>query len=380
MDAQPLVSVLMPAYNLASFLPAAIESVLAQTYPHIELVIVNDGSTDNTLAICQSYATIDSRIAIFSQQNRGLPAARNVGIKKSKGAYICLLDADDCMDKYKVEKQLLVLQQNPDIDIVYTAISLIDEKGKFLGEIHDQDYSPENLKIQMFFRNVMPNPITVMARRYCFDENLFNENFRRGEDYELMMRLIHLYRFKYLDIPLTLYRRHSKNMSNELVAQRETELKILKTYSKEHIEKLFENSALSAEEKLLMKGKIFFNMEWFEEALEILRPLKQPLALFYQGNCYLKLNQIQKAADCYKRSLALDPANPACYNNLGAVINDTAHAKEAFTKALQLKPGYLDAQFNLEHCEETTILRITWKELRPSLLPYNRSYSMLFSL
>lgn len=369
----PLISVIMPAYNPGTFLPTAIESVLAQTYHHFELIIIDDGSTDHTPDICRAYAKKDARIHVFRQQNQGPAAARNAGIKLSKGQFICLLDADDCMDPKKIEIQLSVMQQNPEIDITYTALKLIDDKGNTLGEIHSQDYPPEVLVAQMFFRNVISNANTIMAKRFCLERNAYDENYKYAEDYDLMMRLVHQYCFKYVDIPLTLYRRHGNNLSDNLKAHRNTETKVINRYSKEHVEEIIEKSGLSEEEKLFMKGKIFFNMEKFQDALKSLETLSTPLALFYRGNCYLKFNQLDQAADCYLNALKHDASNPACHNNLGAVYwmqGRQEKAKQAFHHALELKPGYLDAKANLENEESNKVPHITWRELRPTIIPY----------
>jgi tetratricopeptide (TPR) repeat protein len=185
-----------------------------------------------------------------------------------------------------------------------------------------------------------------------------------------MLRLAHQFKFKYIDIPLTSYRRHTENLSNDLSAHRKSELRVLKNYSKEHIKAVIEKSLLPEKEKQLLCAKIFYNMEFFEEALQIFQTVVSALSLFYQGNCYLKLEQIELAKQCYQKSLALDSSNAACHNNLGVVyvkMGDTAIARGAFQNALELKSEYLDAKVNLENPESCCI---TWRELRANLMPY----------
>lgn len=352
----------------------AIESVLSQTYPNIELLIVDDGSTDITPTICQAYSKKDTRCQYIRQNNRGPAAARNSAIKLSKGSYICFLDADDVMAPNKVEMQLAAMQQDSAVDITYTALNLIDEKGQYLGEILSQDYPPDQFLLQMFFRNVIPGPNTYMAKRTCLEKNPYNEHFSVSEDYELMLRLAHQFRFKYIDIPLISYRRHSQNLSNNLADSRKAELRVLQEYSKEHIEELIRRCTLSESEKILMKGKIFFNMELINEALETLELLNTPLSLFYQGNCFLKLNMLDQATNCFDRSLNQDPSNPAAHNNLGVVYameRNTALAKKSFQRALKLREGYLDPKINLANVDSKMPSNITWKELRPNLMRYS---------
>jgi glycosyltransferase involved in cell wall biosynthesis len=372
MPKTPLVSVVMPVYNQEEYLPAAIESVLAQSYSNIELLIVDDGSTDLSGDICEAYASQDPRITIMRQKNAGPSKARNTAIAMAKGAYICLLDADDLMVSEKIMTQLNVMLKDPEIDISYTALLLIDSQGNFIGEIHSQEYSQEDFVTQMFFRNVIPNPNTIMAKSTCLKQNLYNETFKHGEDFELMLRLAQQFRFKYIDMPLTSYRRHTENLSNDLTAHRKAELRVLKNYSKEHIKTVIDKSLLPKKEKQLMCAKIFYNMEFFEEALGIFQLIDSAISLFYQGNCHLKLNQLALAKESYQKSLELDSSNAACHNNLGVVfakLGDKMNAKIAFQKACELKPGYLDAKMNLENSEGFCI---TWRELRTHLMPYEK--------
>lgn len=371
MKKRALVSVVMPVYNQADYLPAAIDSVLSQTYPNIELILLNDGSTDRSPEIGREYAAKDSRVRFFEQKNRGLAAARNAAIEKAEGEFICLLDSDDCMLPEKVEKQVNALLQDPKLDITYTAITIIDQNDNVIGEMHDQAYPPELFLAQMFFRNVLPNPITIMTKSECLKENLFNEAYRIGEDYELILRLAHHYCFKYIDLPLTRYRRHTQNLSNNLIRAREAELKTLSHYSKEHVEGVVDKCFISNEEKTLLKGKIFYNMERFNDALAMFKKLSSGISLFYRGNCYLKLNQVDLAKQSFLESLQLDASNAACHNNLGAIYamqKDFANSKKQFQKALGLRPGYLDPEMNLKNVNENP--RITWRELRSSLMPY----------
>jgi len=115
-----LVSVLMPVYNAGQFVDAAIKSVLNQTYDNIELIIVDDGSTDNSLSVIQQF-TQDNRIIFISQANNGAAAARNAAFKVSHGDYIMYMDADDCIEKRKIERQVKTLAEMGDVDAVSSA-------------------------------------------------------------------------------------------------------------------------------------------------------------------------------------------------------------------------------------------------------------------
>jgi glycosyltransferase involved in cell wall biosynthesis len=124
-----LVSIITPMYNASRFVGQTIESVLAQTYPHWEMLIVNDGSKDNSAEIVAEYAKKDSRIKLLHQQNAGSAAARNNGIRNASGRYICLLDADDLWEPVFLESQLNLLQTAGGL-LAYGSHKRIDENGQ----------------------------------------------------------------------------------------------------------------------------------------------------------------------------------------------------------------------------------------------------------
>ncbi len=123
-----LVSIITPLYNGERFVAQTIESVLAQSYPHWEMIIINDGSKDNSEAIVKAYTEKDSRIKLFSQQNAGSAAARNNGIRRAEGRYIALLDADDLWDSNFLESQLALMQKT-NAQLVYASHRRIDENN-----------------------------------------------------------------------------------------------------------------------------------------------------------------------------------------------------------------------------------------------------------
>src|SRR5690606_1176147 len=162
---QPLVSVITPTYNRADFIGEAVESVLAQTYPNFELVIIDDGSTDNTRDILEPYLK-DSRIRLFHQQNQGQSVARNRGLEEATGEFICFLDSDNAWFPEKLEKSLKAFDHNPESDVVYGDFVVIDEQGRELGENrmtrHSGRITPQLIHDNFVSMN------TTMARKQCF--------------------------------------------------------------------------------------------------------------------------------------------------------------------------------------------------------------------
>jgi glycosyltransferase involved in cell wall biosynthesis len=118
----PLVTVIIPSYNYGNLIGQTLESVQAQTYPHWECFVVDDGSTDNTPEVVTSYAEKDERIKYISQSNQRAGAARNNGIRNSSGGYLQFLDADDMIEATKIERQVAYLEQHPEVDLVYGGV------------------------------------------------------------------------------------------------------------------------------------------------------------------------------------------------------------------------------------------------------------------
>jgi glycosyltransferase involved in cell wall biosynthesis len=359
----PLVSIVVPTFNQAEFLPEAIASAQKQTYPNIEIVVVNDGSTDHTIEVLQKLSQEDSRIRFFNQLNKGFGGATNKAIHEAKGEYIAHLDSDDIFEPEKIEKQFDALQINRDIDLVHTAVQLIDRQGKPLQVLRGTDMDSNTFLAQMLFRNIMPNPNTMFGRKECFLDVPCSEKYRRSVDYDRVLRLAEKYRFKYLDLPLTRWRRHEQNISNDLEKHRQEQLEILKGYSVQELMDYVDKTTLDKTEKALLKGNILYNTERWAEALEIFQDVKTASGYFYAGNCFFKLKKEKEAIASYKKCLEQDPRHAACWNNLGVALGDSMGC---FEKALEIRPGYLDPQYNLSHPDK----RLTERELRKELIPY----------
>jgi GT2 family glycosyltransferase len=363
---RPLVSVVIPTYNQADFLVEAITSAQNQTYPNIEIVVVNDGSTDNTTEILKKLSEQDQRIRCFSQENQGLASAFNKAVQESKGEYIVHLDSDDIYETEKIQKQLEILQQDKSIDLVYTAIQVIDKEGKPLMQMRGSDVDPDTFRAQMFFRNIIPNPTTLMGKRACFIDIPYREKYKRSMDYDFELRLAEKYRFKYLDLPLTRWRRYDRNMSNELAKCKEEQLEILKNYDADVLMNYVDKAKLDHVEKLMLKGNILYNLEMWVEAYEQFNQVKTATGDFYSGNCLYKMGKSKEAIVKYRQCVKENPNHAACWNNLGVALGDSKEAKECFQKALQIRPEYLDPQYNLANNDK----RFTDRELRPTLIPY----------
>lgn len=218
----PLVSVIMPSHNTCRFVRESIESVLTQDYPNKELIVVDDGSTDETLDILRSYG---DRIKLLTQRNLGAAAARNHGIAESRGDLIAFLDSDDIWLPGKLTVQVLFLENHPHIGAIYARWRewVPDAAGEFqppaelvppevhIGKADMIGTTSEGsgwLYNRLLFTSLM-HTITVMVRRSVLAEvGVFDESLKRGQDYDLWLRISRVTPIYQIDRVFALYRIH----------------------------------------------------------------------------------------------------------------------------------------------------------------------------
>ena len=189
------ISVVTPTYNRARFLPEAVASVLAQTYADLELIIVDDGSVDETREVLEPFWA-DGRVRYFYQENRGQSHARNLALKQAKGDFIAFLDSDDLWSPDKLEKQLAVLLEKPEVDIVHGDEAIIDENGVVISRENMRRYSGKITQRLLADNSV--SITTALVRRRCFDEmGGFDTSVGVADDYELWLRFSARYCFHY---------------------------------------------------------------------------------------------------------------------------------------------------------------------------------------
>ncbi|MEM6700581.1 MAG: glycosyltransferase [Bacteroidota bacterium] len=207
----PLVSIIMPIFNAQNYLHQSIQSLLRQTHSHFELFLFDDGSTDSSLAIAQSFN--DPRIQIFSDgTNKGQPVRYNTGIQLAKGKYIAIAHADDVALPNRLEYTVAFLEENDEYGIVGGQVELIDNQGNKLqrkyGIAGDHDF--------LFLHQLFACPLmhtTILARRELLLAHPYNLTFDSCEDYEIFARCSLLTKMYNLDQPLTLYRLHPNNLT-----------------------------------------------------------------------------------------------------------------------------------------------------------------------
>ncbi len=206
------VSIIIPAYNSMKFLPETLASVWQQTFSDFEVLIVDDGSSDN---IKEWVSQIDdARLKLIAQVNQGASAARNTGIKAARGEYIAFLDADDIWMPTKLETHVSYLDKNPDVGLVYSWTAITDAEGKPTGRVMTPADEGDVWK-KILVRNIVVCP-SVLVRRCCFDKvGLFIDSLRFNEDWEMWIRIASQYQFAVIKEPLVYYRQHPNNTSKK---------------------------------------------------------------------------------------------------------------------------------------------------------------------
>lgn len=208
-----LVSVIVPCFNSETYVRRTIESVLAQDYPSLEVIAVDDGSTDSTLTVLSSFA---DRIRVFTHagnRNLGQSAATNLGIEKSNGDIIAFIDSDDLWFPGKLAKQIEILRKQADVGVVYCGAIAIAPDDHILYEFSAAKSLEGNTPSQLLLDCHIQTPSQVAVRRSCLERaGCFDESLVPA-DHDMWLRLIELTHFHAIDEPLVGYRKHPNQIS-----------------------------------------------------------------------------------------------------------------------------------------------------------------------
>ncbi len=221
-----LVSIITPTYNRADFIGEAIKSVLSQTITDFELLIVDDGSQDDSREIIQKFVDQDSRVKYFYQENQGQSVARNLALGKAGGEFICFLDSDNYWPENRLEKSLAAFEKFPDADIVYGDCITINEAGDIISHDNMKRYSGRVAALLLKDNFISMN--TTMTRRKCFNEMGGMSGKRRvADDYDLWLKFSAKYVFQYIPEYLAYYRVMENQISSNKRLRFETNEKIV---------------------------------------------------------------------------------------------------------------------------------------------------------
>lgn len=288
----PKVSIIIPAYNAMTYLPETLESAFKQTFTDFEILIINDGSSDNIVEWVSRIT--DERVKLISQENQGVSAARNTGINNSQGEYIAFLDADDLWESTKLEKQVNCLEVNPTVGLTYTWTNFINQFSQPTG-VSIVSHAEGNVWEEIVVRDMISTGSSTMIRAECFNKvGLFDSDLSVGEDRDMWTRIAAVYPFAVIKEPLTLYRRHSTNTtkSNQTIIPQLSKV----------IEKTFQNTP---ENKIYLKNRSYGWMNIFAawSAIEEEKDYKQ--AKYYRLQAVKHYPQLHFTSMYLRLSIAI---------------------------------------------------------------------------
>lgn len=224
-----MISIVMPSYNREAYLAETVESIIGQTYKDWELIIVDDGSTDDSKFLYDYYTKLDKRIKVVYMEHGGISKARNEGMRNSKGEYICVMDSDDLMVSGRLKESLKAIKK---VDFVYSPYGIANN-----GVITEVD-TPKKVTFEDVKKNGAWPHVTIMARRKCFTENPYKDEFTANDDAWLVWKWFEAgYTAKRITKPMVLVKLHGGNVSK--TRQKEID-RVQKVLNKEY--KAYENS------------------------------------------------------------------------------------------------------------------------------------------
>jgi len=236
MNDQPLVSVVIATYNMGQYLPEAIDSVLAQRWENLEVIVVDDGSTDDTPEQMKRFEG-NGRVRYLPTENRGQPKAKNRGLKEANGDFIAFCDADDIWHPEKLSVQMPMFEvQNT--GVVYSEVSYIDQNGKTIDKPQPYERYSGEVTNHLIIKNFVPFG-TAVIRRECLEKNgYFDEDLPMGIDWDLWLRYSMDWRFQYTEEKTYIYRIWPGQMSKNYRGRYDYAFRILSKFIDENPEVL----------------------------------------------------------------------------------------------------------------------------------------------
>lgn len=291
-ESYPLVSIIIPNYNHARYLGDAIRSVLNQTFQDFEIIVVDDGSTDDSREVAAQFG---GRVRYIWQENRGLSAARNTGIAASRGSFIGVLDADDMYEPDYLETLVAALEQNPQADGIYCGYQFVNHENKLLPQIEARAVPPEELHRALLDGNFLV-PESMFVRRYCYETSgPFDETLRACEDWDMWLRFTKRYKIIHTTRILTRHRILPGSMSTDPLRMLTARLAVLRKHvGPEPVEgmtstiiqrRAYARAYLGSCVEYLQYGDQDRAFECFQKMANIHPELLTELDTFYQLGC-----------------------------------------------------------------------------------------------
>ena len=276
------VSVIIPTYNRASYIRDAIESVLVQTYPVFEIIVVDDGSTDNTREIVCQYG---DPVIYICQKNGGPGSARNKGLQNARGDFIAFLDSDDIWTPQKVEIQIDFFRKNPHVDLVFGHMANFSDTNtnnvepeilnqEVYNYFRNNSYDPKYALDYLIIEDIIPTP-SVMLKSNCLNKvGFFNENLLCAEDYDYWLRFAYNNNLGFIDQVLVRRRLHGKNIIDNYLLRERSRLAVLESLGckNPHLSKMTKSTIAKSMRKICYNlGSYYFKLRDFDNAFRFLK-------------------------------------------------------------------------------------------------------------
>jgi glycosyltransferase involved in cell wall biosynthesis len=242
------VTVYITNHNYEKYLKQSIESVLNQNFKNFELIIIDDGSTDNSKKIINEYESY-SNVSIIYQRRRGLNVSNNVAIRLSRGEYIIRLDADDWLEKNALKTLSSYLDTNKDVVLVFPDYFVVDEEGNIINRIKRHNFNKVTL-----FDQPAHGACTLIRKKYLKEVGMYDENFFCQDGYDIWIRLTHKYKVGNINKPLFYYRQHGNNLTYNHQKILKTRFLITKKFIKKKLKSNFFTVGI-----IPVRGKILNN-------------------------------------------------------------------------------------------------------------------------
>ncbi|MEZ9424129.1 glycosyltransferase family 2 protein [Vibrio lentus] len=207
MNDYPLVSIITPTYNQAEYLPETIESVLLQDYPNIEYIVIDDGSTDNTISVLDKYK---GKVRFISHENMGQANTLNKGWSIANGEYLAYLSSDDKLNKNAISELVAAAKEAGIISVVYPDFNLIDDKSNIIRECKTENFDKERMTVDLVCQ---PGPGALFSRELFYRLSGWNSELRQTPDFDFWIRSVDLATFKRVPKNLAEYRIHESSAS-----------------------------------------------------------------------------------------------------------------------------------------------------------------------
>jgi len=383
------ISVVIPAFNAALYIEKTLQSTLKQTISVDEIIIIDDGSTDNTCEVIQRIQKDYPKIVLHTQKNAGASTARNKGIQEATSDWILFIDADDECSENLVETYLDKISEGTEaISAIYTAYYQIDENSNIISpQLRGKRLNAVEGFCDILIRNSIISPSGVIVNKKRLNElHGFNTQIKYVEDVDLWVRLLDKnYSIEYIDRPLSFIRRHSNNITSSMGTSHNAEKLIMDQYGLDYIQEKLYKRDYTKEKNSLDFALFLIRYQQWEQCEELLKntPVLEH-SLYYITYCFLKSivyienKRFDDALAESEKILIANEEHGAALNNSAVIYAMNGNKEKAIIhmeQALLLFPGYLDAKQNMMLIQngetDESQFRFTLRELRPVLLSYS---------